>query len=178
MATSSAAPWCGSNRCSARAVASATSAPSPLDSRSSASTSVKLGALTALESQSDRPELAPVLLAAVRPSNSTSVKLKAMNIAGRSPVPEVRQIAGVGLVEGSSTSVQLQALQAMAGGAPNDPEVADALQALFDGGDSSTSVELAALDVLARHIDPRLGILVGCRVDRTDGRSSGFARWR
>lgn len=74
----------------------------------SSSSSVRLQCLTSLESQVNDLAAVDVLRAALaNKSSSSSVRLKALQLASISQASAVRAVADMGLKRGNSTSVQL-----------------------------------------------------------------------
>ncbi len=115
------------------------------------SASVQLKILSVLEARKDDPAIVPILAAAARTGNSSSVQAAAMRIARTSSVAEVRATARVGLTGPTSSSVQLEAVRALATGRDEESSAA-ALLELFRAGGISSSVQLEAIDALARHL--------------------------
>ena len=112
------------------------------------SSSVQLQGLEALGNHLDTPAGPRALAAALNPSHSTSVLLRAMDLAGRSiQKPEVKT-AVLRLLEegGTSTSVQLEAIKVLARHVSN-PEVRQIIGASLRPS-NSTSVQLRAIDAL------------------------------
>ena len=122
----------------------------------SASTSVQIAALEAVEGRKDDPAIAEVLREAVASRSSTTVKVKAIDIAGGSSAPQVRAVARQGLVSGNSSRVHLRAVKAFAEGT-NEEAASEALAGMFRASDVSTSVQIAALDTLANHMNTPSG---------------------
>ena len=123
----------------------------------SSSSSVRLQCLTSLESQVNDLAAADVLRAALaNKSSSSSVRLKALQLASISQASAVRAVADMGLKRGNSTSVQLQAVRALTSG-KDDDRAAEALDGLFRQSGASTSVLLAAIGALQHHMGTPAG---------------------
>jgi DNA-directed RNA polymerase specialized sigma24 family protein len=99
-----------------------------------------------------------IVLLALEPGHSSSLQLKALEVLA--PVAtqpdavaaaEVREVARVGLRPNTSSSVQLEAVRALAEGA-NEESSAAALLELFRSHGIGTSVQLEALEALARYM--------------------------
>jgi hypothetical protein len=125
---------------------------------SETSSSVQLKVLSVLEARKDDPAVAPILAAAARTGNPSSVQAAAMRIARTSSAAEVRATARVGLSGQASSSVQLEAVRALATGRDEESSAA-ALYDLFRSGGISSSVQLEAIDALARHMKAASGPL-------------------
>jgi tetratricopeptide (TPR) repeat protein len=123
---------------------------------SETSSSVQLKILSVLEARRDDPAIAPILAAAARTGNTSSVQAAAMRIARVSSAAEVRATARVGLTGPTSSSVQLEAVRALATGR-DEASSAAALYDLFRSGGISSSVQLEAIDALARHMKTASG---------------------
>jgi len=123
----------------------------------SSSSSVRLQCLASLEGQINDLAAADVLRAALaNKSSSTSVRLKALQLASASQASAVRAVADVGLERGNSSSVQLQAVRALTSG-KDDDRAAEALDGLFRQSGVSTNVLLAAIDALQHHMGTPAG---------------------
>lgn len=119
--------------------------------RSKAS-SVQLEALNGLRREVERVEIVDIITAAANNRNSSSVQLAAMRLARSSGNPVVRQAAGHGLDRGTPSSVQLEAVRALAEG-QNEEAAAEALEAMLKERSTSSSVMLEGLRSLTRHME-------------------------
>ncbi len=125
--------------------------------RESNATASQLQCLRSLSPRADDLAVAELLEEAVgSPTTATAVKLEAVSIAARSALPEVRAAARAGLRSGNATSVQLGAVKTLASG-KDDESAAQALERLFGGSGVATSVLLAGLDSLSRHLSTNAG---------------------
>lgn len=113
------------------------------------STSVQLAALGALANHMDTPAAPRALALALDSSNSTSVQLKAMELAAKYIQRPNVKAAVLELLNDSSTStsVQLKAVQLLAPSV-SDPEVSGIVSAALRPS-NSTSVQLKAVDALS-----------------------------
>ena len=116
------------------------------------STSVQLAALDALAQHMATPAAPLALALALRPDNSTSVQLKAMELGGRYIAQREVKQAVLRLLEqsGTSTSVQLKAIKVLAPQTSN-PEVRRIIAASLRP-QNSTSTQLKAIEALESRV--------------------------
>jgi hypothetical protein len=112
------------------------------------SSSVQLQGLEALGNHLETPVGPRALAAALNPSHSSSVLMRAMDLAGRSIQQEVVRTAVLRLLQegGTSTSVQLEAIKVLSRQVSN-AEVRQIIGASLHPS-NSTSVQLKAIDAL------------------------------
>ncbi len=117
----------------------------------SESSSVLLEALKGLDGDVERAEIAEILSVAAHNRNTSSVQIAAMRLARSSGNPVVRQAAGHGLARGTSSSVQIEAARALAGG-ENEEAAAEALESMLRERSTYSSVMIEGLRSLTRHM--------------------------